>query len=83
VAPPVLCFLESTKSVLEGHEKVRLGVSDGRRVIAIPPCRSADRPQYSFPNFRGKSFRFPNGSLPFDLAGNKAGNTRSDHPGSG
>jgi hypothetical protein len=83
VAPPVLCFLESTKSVLEGYEKVRLGVSDGRRVIAIPLYCSAYRPQYSFPNIRGKSFSFPNGSLLFDFAGDKAGNTRPDHPGSG
>lgn len=73
MAPPVLCLLESTKSVLEGYEKVRLGVSNGRPVIAIPPCRSADRPQYSFPNIRGKSFSFPNGSFSFDFAGDKAG----------
>jgi hypothetical protein len=68
VAPAVLCFLESTKSVLEGYEKVRLGVSNGRRVIAVPLHCSADRPQYSFPNIRGKSLSFPNGSLPFDLS---------------
>lgn len=83
MAPGVLCFLESTKSVLEGYEKVRLGVSNGRRVIAVPLRCSADRPQYSFPNIRGKIFSFPNGSLPFELAGDKAGNTRPDHPGGG
>src|SRR5215472_4523707 len=67
ITPPVFSFLESTKSVVERYQKIRLGVPDGRRVIALPLQCFADRPQYSFPNVPCQSLRFPKGSFPFGL----------------
>jgi len=78
----VFSFLESTKSVVERYQKIRLGVPDGRRVLAVPLQCFADRPQYSFPNLPCQSLSFPKGSFPFDLASDYGGNTTPDHAGS-